>query len=155
MDPSQTGETTQENVVDTTTENDSRIYKLDQSTTREQRVQLKALSQEIFGKSSRYQKLYEYDEVLTKTVTETVPGVDGAPDKEETKEVPVLFNGSKQSRRRYRSTSEVLDLMVNFKAKRDEFLAQMKQQQEEAKKRKEEAEALKKVQDELGGSALT
>jgi len=155
MGPLQTSETTQETAVDTSITNDSSISRLDQSTTREQREQLKALSLEIFGKSSRYKKLYEFDEVLTKSVTETIPGVDGAPDKEETKEVPVLFNGSKQSRRRYRSTSEVLDLMVAFKVKREEFLAQMKQQQEEAKKRKEEAEALKKVQESLGGSALT
>lgn len=122
---------------------------------REQREKLKALSLEIFGKSSRYQKLFEYDEVLTHKVTETIPGENGEPDRTETKEVPTLYNGVKQSRRRYRTAEEVLQLMLDFKAKRDEFLKQMEEQKAAAKAKKEEEARLAKIQEELGGSALT
>lgn len=119
------------------------------------REALKALSLEVFGKSSRYQKLFEYDHVKTHKIKETVPGENGAPDTEVEKEVPLLFNGSKQSVRKYRSVEEVMQLMLDFKAKRDEFVAQMKAQQEEAKKKAEAEAQAKKVQEELGGSALT
>lgn len=122
---------------------------------REQREQLKALSLEIFGKTSRYQKLYEYDEVKTQTVTETVPGENGQPDTTKETNVPVLFNGSKQMTRRFRTTEEVLELMLNFKAKREEFMAQMKAQQEEAKAKTDAETQAKKIQEQLGGSALT
>ena len=119
------------------------------------REQLKALSMEIFGKSSRYQKLFEYDQVKTHKIKETVPGENGAPDTEVEKEVPLLYNGSKQSTRRYRSVEEVLQLLLDFKAKRDEYIAQMKKQQEEAKAKADAEAQSKKVQEELGGSALT
>lgn len=122
---------------------------------REEREQLKALSTQVFGASSRYKKLYEYDHVLTHKVTETVPGENGQPDTEVEKEVPLLYNGSKQSVRRYRTTEEVIQLMLDFKTKREEFLAQMKKQQEEQKSKKEADELAKKVQEDLGGSALT
>lgn len=125
-------------------------------TTREQRELLKALSTEIFGVSSRYQKLYEGQELVTKTVTETVPGENGAPDTQKEVKVPVLAaNGAKQFRVVRRSTEEVLELLQGFKVKRDEFLAQMKQQQEEAQAAKAAEDLAKKVQEDFGGSALT
>lgn len=122
---------------------------------REERETLKALSKEIFGSPSRYQKLYEYDQVKTHKIKETVPGENGAPDTEVEKEVPLLFNGSKQSVRKYRTTEEVLKLMLDFKGKRDEYLAKVKADQEEAKAKKAEQELQQKIQNELGGSALT
>lgn len=121
---------------------------------REVREQLKALSKEIFGVSSRYQKLYSYQQVLTHKVKETVPGENGAPDTEVEKEVPLLYNGSKQSVMKHRSTEEVLQLLLDFKAKRDAYLEAMKAQQEEQKKAREEAAKAQKLQEELGGSAL-
>lgn len=126
--------------------------------TREQRDQMKALSLEIFGKSSRYQKMFQYDEVLTRKVKETVPGENGAPDTEREVEVPVMVGpgkGSKQSRRKYRTVEQVIQVLVEFKAKRDEFIAQMKKQQEEAAAKKEADLQAQKLQQELGGSALT
>lgn len=116
---------------------------------------MKQLSMEVFGKSSRYQKLFEYDQVKTHKIKETVPGENGEPDTEVEKEVPLLFNGSKQSTRKYRSVEEVLQLMIDFKAKRDAFMAQMEQQKAEAKAKQEAEAQAKKVQEELGGSALT
>jgi len=125
--------------------------------TREQREELKALSQEVFGASSKWQKLMEYDQVLTRKIKETVPGQDGQPDQEVEREVPIFAPGTtkvKQSVRKYRSVEEVLELLKGFKAKRDEFIAQMKKQQEEAKAKKEADAQAQKVQEQLGGSAL-
>jgi len=124
---------------------------------REQREELKALSQEVFGVSSKWQKLMEYDEVKKTKVKETVPGENGEPDTEREVEVPLFVPGTKvkQSTRRYRSIEEVLELLRSFKAKRDEYLAQIKKQQEEAKAKKEAEEQARKVQEQLGGSALT
>jgi hypothetical protein len=125
--------------------------------TREQREQLKALSAEIFGKSSRYQKLFVYDQVLTRKIKEVVPGENGAPDTEVEKEVPILAPGTtkvKQSVRRYRTVEEVIKLLQDFKAKRDEYIANMKKAQDEAKAKKDAEDQAKKIQEELGGSAL-
>lgn len=124
---------------------------------KEQRQELKALSQEVFGVSSKWQKLLEYDEVKKTKVKETVPGENGAPDTEREVEVPLYVPGTKvkQSTRRYRSIEEVLELLREFKAKRDEYIAQIKKQQEEAKAKKEAEEQARKVQEQLGGSALT
>jgi hypothetical protein len=125
---------------------------------REVRELLKSLSLEIFGKSSRYQKLFEYDEVKTVEVDEVVPGKDGEPDTTKKVRVPLMTGpgkGSKQSVRRYRSVEEVLQLLLDFKAARDQHIANMKAQQEAARAKQEEEARLKKIQDDLGGSALT
>lgn len=124
---------------------------------RELREELKSLSKEVFGVSSKWQKLMEYNHVLTTKVKETVPGVDGAPDTEKEVEVPLFVQGTKvkQSVRKYRTAEEVLELLRSFKAKRDEFIANMKAQQEAAKAKKEADEAAQKVQEQLAGSALT
>lgn len=122
------------------------------------REALKALSKEVFGASSRYEKLFEYDHVLTHKVKETVPGENGAPDTEREVEVPLMAKGTtkvKQSVRKYRSVEEVMQVMLDFKAKRDAFIAEMKAQQEAAKAKQEADAKAKKLQDDLGGSALT
>lgn len=120
---------------------------------REIREQLKSLSLLLFGKSSRYQKLYKYDEVQTHKFKETVPGENGQPDTEKEIEVPLLFNGMKKSVRKHRTTEEVLNLMLDFKTKLEEFNTQMKKKQEEEKAEKETAELSKKIHENLNGSA--
>lgn len=125
--------------------------------TREQREQLKALSLECFGVQSRYQKLFEYNKVLTHKVKETVPGENGQPDTEREVEVPLYAKNTtkvKQSRATYRSVEEVIALLLDFKQKREEYMAKMKAAQEEAKAARESVEKAKKLQEELGGSAL-
>lgn len=121
---------------------------------RDLREELKELSKEVFGKTSKYQKLFEQQELVTKKVTETVPGENGEPDIQREVTVPVLLNGAKQFRMVYRTPEQVLELLKEFKAKRDEFLAKMKADQEAAAaKAKADADA-KKLQEDLGGSAL-
>lgn len=124
--------------------------------TKEQREKMKALSLEIFGASSKWQKLYKYDEVLTQTVTETVPGVDGAPDTAKEVKLPVFVEGTKvkQSTRKYRTTDEVMALLVSFKEKRDEYLANMKKLQAEALAKRKADEDRKKLVEALNGSAV-
>ncbi len=125
------------------------------SESREEREELKALSKEVFGVPSRYRKLYATQELITHKVAETVPGENGEPDTTKLVEVPLLQNGVKQYRSKYRSTEEVLQLLRDFKVKRDEYMAQVKKQQEEAKAKKEAEEKLKRIQEDLTGSAIT
>ena len=117
---------------------------------------MKALSLEIFGASSKWQKLYKYDAALTLTKTETIPGVDGAEDTTKEVEVPLYVEGTKvkQFERKYRTTQEVLDLLLSFKAKRDEYLANMRKLQAEALAKRKADEERKKIEQELAGSAL-
>lgn len=124
--------------------------------TREQREQMKLLSSEIFGASSKWQKLYKYDAALTLTKTETIPGIDGAEDTTKEVEVPLYVEGTKvkQFERKYRTTEEVLALLLSFKQKRDEYLANMKKLQAEALAKRQADEKAKKLQEDLGGSAL-
>lgn len=123
---------------------------------REQREKLKLLSSEVFGSSSKWQKLYKFDEVLKHTVTETVPGVDGAEDTTKEVEIPLYVEGTKvkQSVRKYRTTEEVEALLVMFKAKRDAYIENMKKAQAEALAKRKADEDRKKLEAELNGSAV-
>lgn len=129
---------------------------LGSSLPRAQREKLKLLSSEVFGSSSKWQKLYKFDEVLKQTVTEIIPGVDGAEDTTKEVEIPLYVEGTyvKQSVRKYRTTEEVEALLVSFKEKRDEYITNMKKAQAEALERRKAQEDAKKLQDNFGGSAL-
>lgn len=125
---------------------------------REVRDQLKALSKEIFGSQSKYQKLLDKGstELLTKTVVETVPGENGQPDTQKEVKVPVLTqDGVKQFVQVYYTPESLLEKMVEIKNVRDKFMADMKAQQEEAEAKKAAEEKLKDLQAELAGSAVT
>lgn len=123
---------------------------------REQREKLKLLSSEVFGSSSKWQKLYKFDETLKHTITETIPGIDGAEDTTKEVEVPLYVEGTKvkQMVRKYRTTEEVEALLVTFKAKRDEYIANMKKAQADALAKRQADEAAKKLQSDFGGSAV-
>lgn len=124
--------------------------------TRAQREELKKLSQEIFGASSKWKKFLDNGtkELVTMKKVETVPGENGAPDTQKEVDVPILFNGVKQYRQKYYTVESLLELFQGLKKKRDEFMAMIKKQNEEAQAKKLAEEQAKKVQDELGGSAL-
>ena len=123
---------------------------------REQREKLKLLSSEVFGSSSKWQKLYKFDEVLKHTIIETIPGEGDAPATTKEVEVPLYVEGTKvkQSVRKYRTTEEVEALLVSFKEKRDEYIANMKKAQAEAIAKRQADEAAKKLQNDFGGSAV-
>ena len=122
---------------------------------RTQREELKALSQEVFGAANRWQKLVEhgYQEPLTETATEYVPG-----EKEDDEgtirqvQVPVKHEGKipMQVTKRY-TVDSIREYMLERKKTLDLIKEQMKKNQEEAKAKEA---LLKKVSEELQGSAV-
>lgn len=115
---------------------------------REQREQLNALSKELMGTSSRWQKLLTrgYLETLTEEKEEEVPGENGAAPTKTTIKVPKLRNGMEVRETRFHTVESILALMTDMKQKRDEMHAAMKKAQEEH-------EASQKAQEAAGGSA--
>ncbi len=124
--------------------------------------QLKALSKEIFGSQSKYQKFLKNGtlELITRKQTETVPGENGEADTTKEVDVPVLTaNGTKQFKQVYYTPESLLEKLQKMKVIRDEFLAQMKKQQDEqaaaAKAKKDEEDRLQKIKEDLTGSAIS
>ncbi len=107
------------------------------------RKELDAISKEVFGASSKWQKyLKGVQELVTKTVKETVPGDNGAPDTERDITVPVLTpEGAKQYRTKVYGVDEIRTMLLNFKAQRDAIIAQMKAA-EELKKAQQQVQEL-------------
>lgn len=123
---------------------------------RSTREELGTLSKEIFGSTSRWQKILDKGtlELVTETVTEEVPGENGAePTKKET-QVPVLMNGTKQFTVKRYTLDTLKGYLLELKAKREAFLAMIKKQEEEKKAQEEKAKFEKKIQETFGGSAL-
>lgn len=124
---------------------------------RSEREEMKALSLEVFGTSSKWEKLVTkgYQELVTETKTEVVPGVDGAPDTEKEVKVPVLrADGAQQFVIKRHTVESIKELMLKAKAQLAELQAAFKKQQEDAQAAKEATDLARKVQEELGGSAL-
>jgi len=123
---------------------------------RDNRKLLDALSTEVFGTSSRWQKLVNkgYYEVVTEKKTETVPGVDGAPDTTKEVDVPVLTaSGGQQMVKKYHTPESISLVMSDMLEQKRLWLEGMRKAEAE-KKAKEDADALnKQVQEASGGSA--
>lgn len=119
---------------------------------RQAREQLKALSKEIFGSSSKWQTILSKGttELLTKTETQ----VDGTGQSFETV-VPVLnANGTKNFYQKYYTLETLTEYLLSLKIKRDEFLAKMAKQKEDDRLKAETAKLLEQTKQELTGSAL-
>jgi hypothetical protein len=125
---------------------------------RKVREELKALSQEVFGASSRYQKLINtgYDELVIEELDEVLPGAkEGDPDIVRKVSVPVKReDGSMQYVRKYHTEESIKQYMIERKVQLEQIRETIKKQQEEAKAQKEQEELAKKVQQELSGSAV-
>lgn len=99
--------------------------------TRQERKELDALSLEVFGVSSKWQRFFKgIPELITKTVVETIPGEKDAPDTTREVQVPVLIGTAKQYKTRAYSIQEVRDLLLNAKKQRDIQLAKFKELEE-------------------------
>lgn len=116
-------------------------------TNRETRKQFEALSTEIFGVSSKYKKLFQQRQMITRTVIDTIPGVDGAADTTKETLVPVLDNGRPKYGVKHYSQDEVYNILLDFKAKRDEAILK-------EKNKRELEEQTNKIQSDLSGSAI-
>ena len=125
--------------------------------TRKEREELNALSKEVFGSSSRWQKLVEkgYAELVTEDKEEAVPPAkEGDAPTTRTIKVPVLTSfGAKQSTTKYHTAESVMALMLDYKQKIDEIRAKIKEHQEAAQKAKEEALKTRQAVEDSAGSA--
>lgn len=124
---------------------------------RKTRLELNALSKDVFGVSSKWQKLVEkgYLEEVTEEVTETVPAEkEGDAPTTKTVRVPVLTaSGGKQSLLKRYTVETVREFLLERKKTLDTLRALLKKQHEDKlAKAKEEAEA-KKINDANAGSA--
>lgn len=124
---------------------------------KELKEELKALSKELFGSSSKYQKLLDHgtSELVTEEVTEYVPG-ETDEDEGFTRQVkvPVKRNGMNIHTIKRVTPEELKLLLLEMKAQKDAFMEQMKKIQEEARVKKETEEQQKKIAQELSGSAI-
>lgn len=134
---------------------------------RAERKEIDLLSKDVFGSSSRWQKLVGkgYDELVTEDVEETVPAEkEGEEPTKQTIKKPVLANGARQLLRKYHTVESILEFMIEQKKQLDVFRAQLQKQKEEffaklqaeqaAKQAKTEAENLvKELQSTTAGSA--
>lgn len=123
---------------------------------RELREELKKLSKEVFGVSSKWQKMLEGQSVLlTRKTTEVVPAEEGKEATTKEVEVPVLTSyGAKQFVMKYLTVEEVHTKLLEFKKQLDAMREQIKQQQEEKKAKEAEELALKNLKESAQGSAV-
>jgi hypothetical protein len=128
------------------------------------REELEELSKEVFGASSRYQKLLRdgLPEPVTEDVTEYVPAEGDKPEETKTVKVPVYYANVKKGKQtqiplirvRHFDVDSVKTYMLELKAQLDEVKAKIKAVQEEQKKKREEEALRSKVHEHAGGSAL-
>jgi len=126
------------------------------------RQELNALSKEVFGSSSKWQKLVTkgYSELITEEVEEYVPGEtdkDGVVGEGSTRKVQIpvkLPNGAHQSVWKYHTPESVKTHMVERKRQLEELRALVEKMKAEEKAKKDQEELTKQVQAEASGSAL-
>ena len=124
--------------------------------TRNERKELDTMSKEVFGSTSHWQKLVNkgYIQQITEKKTETVLGVDGAPDTTKEVDSPVLrADGAHQAVTKYHTVESIKALLLEMKTQRDKIMAMIQAQQTEQKAKAEQDEIAKKVQEEAGGAA--
>lgn len=128
-------------------------------TDRKTRNELDTLSKDVFGSSSRWQKLVTkgYTEQVTEEVTETVPSdKEGEPPTTKQVSVPVKTAfGAFQSVTKYHTIESVKEFLLEQKAKLDSIRAQIAKQREEALAKQKAEEDAKKLHEENSGSART
>jgi glycyl-tRNA synthetase beta subunit len=124
---------------------------------RQTREEMNALSKEVFGASSRWQKLVRkgYSKVVTRQVEETVPAEkEGEEPKTIMVDKPVLTeSGAKQLTQHFHTEESVLELMKNLKAQRDTYFAAVKKAQDDQKAAKDKQALMEKIQHQAAGSA--
>lgn len=123
---------------------------------RAERKELDLLSQDIFGSSSRWQKLVDkgYDEIVTEEVIETIPAEkEGDEPKKQIVHKPVLERGVHKLVRKFHTIESVLEYMVEQKKQLDALRAQLEQKKKEFFEKIEADKAAKKAQEEADETA--
>jgi len=121
---------------------------------RKTRDELNSLSKQVFGTSSRWQKLVNdgFQEVITEDVTEQVPQDDGTTVERVVK-VPKKVNGAVQSVTKRYTVEGVMQLMLDLKKRQDDYKAVIKEMEEKKAAEKARLEAEKNLTDGLTGTA--
>lgn len=123
--------------------------------TRDQRNELNALSKEVFGVSSRWKKLVDKGEVepITEERTSMVQ-VGDEPETAQTIKVPLKRkDGALRLTATKHTVESVKELMLSYKAKREEQIALFRKNMEEQAAKKSQEEAQAKVNTIVGSSA--
>ncbi len=124
--------------------------------TRKEKDELNTLSKDVFGISSKWQKLVDkgYSELVIEEKEETVPAEkEGDTPTTRKVHVPVLKNGAKQYVTKRHTVESIRDYMLNQKTQLD-GIRQMIRDQQEAAQAKERAEVqAKELHKQLSGSA--
>lgn len=125
---------------------------------RQTRDELNALSKEVFGASSRWQKLIDkgYAEVLTEEVTEYVPAeVEGQEGTERKVNVPIKRqDGAVLSTTKHHTVDSVRTYMLDLKKKQEEFQAMLAKLQADQNKKQEQEALAKSLHADNAGSAV-
>ena len=125
--------------------------------THEVKAMLNALSKEVFGASSRWQKLVNkgFTQVVTEESKEMTPTeADPSVLEEKIVTVPVRAkSGGIVSTTKRHTVESVYKLMLDLKARRDAYLARVKAHREAQEKLKAEEALRKSVQEQISGSA--
>lgn len=119
------------------------------------REEMNALSKEVFGSTSRWQKLINKgrNEVVTREVEEVVPGVDGAPDTTQKVRVPEKRGDIVVSALKRHTTESIKEFMLQVKVQFDAMKAQMERLQKEQEKAKALEALTEQAKQQLSGSA--
>lgn len=123
---------------------------------REFRMELNALSKEVFGVSSRWQTILKKgtSQLVTKKVIETVPGKEGEePTTKEVDQAVLTPHGAKVFVQKYPTLEELHETMLNYKIQLDAIKAQMKKQEEEKIAKEAEEKAIQTVKEAAQGTA--
>lgn len=120
---------------------------------RELREELNALSKDVFGVQSKWQKMLKNGtlQVVTVKVTEKVPGVDGKEDT--TREVDVPVKPKQTVLKRY-SIEEIHSTLLDYKKQIDAIRETVNRQKEEQKRKQEEEKAIQVIKEAAQGSAV-
>jgi hypothetical protein len=124
---------------------------------RKQRKELDALSKEVFGTSSRWQKVVDkgYVELLTEEKEVEYPSPTGGENVKNTERVPVLNSfGAKQIKRIYHTVDSIKEYMLEQKKAMDNVRAQIAQIQEQERKKKEQEALISQTLNDAAGRAI-
>lgn len=124
--------------------------------TRNERKELDALSKDVYGVASRWQKLIEkgHPELVTEEVEEEVPS-DNEGEAPTTRKVqkPVLKGGIHQYTTKRYTAETVKAFLLDLKRQLDAYRVQLQAQQEKLETDKKATELASNVHTHLSGSA--
>jgi ethanolamine ammonia-lyase large subunit len=123
---------------------------------RKERLELDALSKEVFGASSRWQKLVTkgHPELVTEEVDEViVPEKEGDPVTKKV-QVPVKTHfGANQYKPKHYTVETIREYMLDQKKQFEEIRAKIKQMQEEERVKKAAEDQARQLHNQFGGAA--